>query len=287
MDITDIPDQIAKAFKYSLRSRSAFALSLVTAALVFGIGYDLLYGFWYTRWHNVKDAEYRWPYFAGLVLVAIVLPSASGLVACLRARAQAAPFKTGQIGIAIAPFQVFSVSPETLGTANVLQALDIVSTQFFLMVENTLSEFEAAKDLKFRFLPSYINIGSEQEALQSRQRLHAIMVIWGSIIQRSRQPLEIRLHLQADPKTYNFSGLSVEEFPVNLLQHYIFLEAGKAAFQTGDTKRAQRLLNQSLRLAEQMDGQENSRHHLVQAFEESVKEVQAGGQISKAGAPVA
>ena len=74
MGITDIPDQIAKAFKYSLRSPGAFCLSLITAIAVFGFAFDLTYSFWYVRWHNVKDPQYGWPYFAGLLLVSVVIP---------------------------------------------------------------------------------------------------------------------------------------------------------------------------------------------------------------------
>jgi hypothetical protein len=137
MDITDIPDQLGKAFKYSLRSPSSFFLSLLTAMVVFGFAYDLVYGFGYIRWHNVKDPQYGWPYFAGLVFVAILVPLTIGVTAYARARAKARPFRAGEIGIAIAPFEVFLVAPETLGTASMLQALDIVSTQFFRVVQNT------------------------------------------------------------------------------------------------------------------------------------------------------
>ena len=78
MGITDIPDQIAKAFKYSLRSPGAFALSLITAVVVFGFAYDLLYSFWYVRWFNAKDTHYGLFYVAGLVLVSLVIPLAIG-----------------------------------------------------------------------------------------------------------------------------------------------------------------------------------------------------------------
>ena len=285
MDITDIPDQISKAFRYSLRSPSTFSLSFLTAVLVFGIGYDLLYSFWYTRWHNVKDPSYGAPYLAGLVLVALVAPLTIGVVAYLRARAQASSFKPGQIGIAIAPFEVFSVAPETLGTANVLQALDIVSTQFFRVVENTLSEYEAARELNFRFLPPYISIASKQQALEYRERLNATLVIWGSITQRSRQPLEVRLNVQAQPHTYDFSNLSIEEFPMLPLQYFMFLEAGKAALKGTDILRAQRLLEQARLLGAELDKRKPMN------FESSARELLnqlPGGpppQASKAEAP--
>jgi hypothetical protein len=78
MVITDIPDQIAKAFKYSLRSPGAFTFSLITAIVVFGFAYDLIYSFWYVRWHDAKDAHYGWPYFAGLLSPTILSRATSG-----------------------------------------------------------------------------------------------------------------------------------------------------------------------------------------------------------------
>jgi hypothetical protein len=259
MDITDIPGQIAKAFKYSLRSSSTFLLSMVTALLAFGIGYDLLYGFWYIRRHNVKDPAYGTPYFIGLLVVSVLFPLTIGLIALFRARAQARPFKVARIGISIAPFEVFSVSPETLGTANVLQALDIVSTQFFRVVKNTLSEYEAAKELEFRFLPAFTKITSKQEAVQYCTKLRAAMVVWGSITQRSRQPLEIRLNLQAASESYSFSHLSIEQFPMLPLQFFIFFEAAKAALKNGDMARARQFFVQARPLGEELDKQKETK----------------------------
>jgi hypothetical protein len=263
MDITDIPDQISKAFKYSLRSRSTFAISLFTAIAVSGFAYDLLYGFCYIRWHNAKDPQYAWPYFAGLVFFALVVPSTIGVAAFLRARTQTRPFKAGQIGIAIAPFEVFSVAPETLGTANVLQALDIVGTQFFRVVQNTLSEFETATELEFRFLPQYTNITSKREAVQYREKLRATLVIWGSITQRTREPLDIRFSMQADSQTYDFSDLAIERFPMLPLQYFTFLEAAKAVLRDGDGIRARRLFQQARKLGEQLDAKFKSNDNVT------------------------
>lgn len=45
MDIVDIPTQVARALKYSVRSRCTFLLSLLSAFFLLGISFDLLYGF--------------------------------------------------------------------------------------------------------------------------------------------------------------------------------------------------------------------------------------------------
>jgi hypothetical protein len=253
MGITDIPDQIAKAFKYSLRSPSAFCLSLITAIVVFGFAYDLVYSFWYVRWHNVKDTQYGWPYFVGLLLVSIIIPVTIGGSAYLRARGQQRPFGPEEIGIAIAPFDVFSVDPETLGTASTLHALDVVSTQFFRVVENTLREYPLAQELKFRFLPQFTKITSKQDALAYLDKLHATLVVWGNITQRSQQPLEVRLEMQAAVHTYDFSELSIEHFPMLPLQYFTFFEAAQAVDRRGDADRARRLYLQARPLGAKMD----------------------------------
>jgi hypothetical protein len=252
VDIIDIPDQVAKALKYSLRSRSAFFTSLVTAMLVCGIAYDLVYAFWYVRFHNVKDAEFGWPYFVGFLLLSIMVPLGIGALAYFHSRAQLRPFKRGQIGIAIAPFEVFSVAPETLGTANVLHALDIVSTEFFRVVQSTLNEYEIARDFEFRFLPQYARITTELQAVKYRAELSATMVVWGMITQRSQQPMDIRFNLQAS-SSYTFSDLTIERFPMLPLQYFIFFEAAKTVLDCEDTHRVKRVLDQARPLGEQLD----------------------------------
>jgi hypothetical protein len=252
MDIADIPNQIAKAFKYSLRSSGAFILSLITAFVVFAVAYDLIYGFWYVRWHNTEHANYGRLYFIGLLLVSVVLPLTIGAGAYLSARVRERPFKPEQIGIAIAPFDVISVDPEALGTASTLHAVDIVSTQFFRVVQSTLKDYPLAEDLKFRFLPQYRKITNQQAALQHLARLHATLVVWGNIIQRRRQPLEIRFEMQAHGQTYTFSQMSLEQFPMLPLQYFTFLEAARALEKRGETDRAQRWSEQAHLLLEQI-----------------------------------
>jgi hypothetical protein len=249
MGITDIPDQIAKAVKYSLRSPGRFAISLVTAVVVFGIGYDLIYGFIYVRLYDVKDVRYGGFYGWGLLAVALVLPATIGIVAYLRAHRQARPFESSAIGVAIAPFEVFCVAPETLGTASMLQALDIVGTEFISVVENTLIDYEWAKELEFRFLPQYMRVRRQEEAIELRSSLGATLLIWGVITQRSRQLLDIRLELQGSVKNYSFTNFTIEDFPMLPLQFFTLLEAATRVRATGDVARARHLFEQARLLA--------------------------------------
>jgi hypothetical protein len=252
MDIADIPNQIAKTFKYSLRSSGAFILSLITAFVVFAVAYDLIYGFWYARWYNTEHANYGRLYFIGLLLVSVVLPLTIGAGAYLRARASARPFKPEQIGIAIAPFDVISVDPETLGTANTLHSLDIVSTQFFRLVQSTLRDYPVAEELKFRFLPQYTKITNKEAASRQLARLNAALVFWGHIIQRRHQPMEIDFEMQGTTQAHTFSHMMIERFPMLPLQYLTFLEAARALEKRGETDRARRWHEQARLLREQI-----------------------------------
>lgn len=254
MGITDLPDQIAKALKYSLRSPSSFIVSLLSAMVVCAIAFDLVWGFAFVRWYDVKDAHYGWWYWVGMSIAALALPLSVGAVAVMRTLHRARAFAADEIGIAIAPFEVFSVDPETLGTSSVLQALDIVGTQFFRLVESTLNEYEWAQDFKFRFLPPHVRIKSQSTAKERRSGLGATLMVWGVITQRAKEPLEIRLELQAADHNYSFSRLSVEHFPMHALQFFILMEATKAVVKRGDTPRARRMYEQALALAVEVDG---------------------------------
>ncbi|HMD01768.1 MAG TPA: hypothetical protein VKG44_02270 [Candidatus Baltobacteraceae bacterium] len=253
MGITDIPDQIAKALKYSLRSRGSFIVSLVTAIVVLAVAYDLIYSFVFVRANDVKDVHYGPAYWLGLAALALLLPALAGAVAYARARALLQPFPRGKVGIAIAPFEVFSVAPETLGTANALQALDIVATQFFRLVQNTLSEYPWADGFEFRFLPPYVRVTTRDEAVKRRAELGATLLVWGVITQRSRQPLEIKLALQAIVRNYDFSHLSIEEFPMQPLQFFTILEAATYLASCGEKAHALEMLKAVLPLAAQID----------------------------------
>ncbi|HUB52429.1 MAG TPA: hypothetical protein VL986_09795 [Terracidiphilus sp.] len=285
MDIVDIPDQIAKAFKYSLRSPGAFALSLVTAISVFAVAYDLLYAFAFARIYNVKDPHYGLGYFVGLALVSLAFPLTIGARAYMRERARARPFGPHEIGIAIAPFDVISVDPETLGTASTLQALDAVSTQFFRVVQSTLSEFPEAQELKFRFLPQYTRIGNKQSALQHLGKLRATLVVWGTITQRSKQPLEIRMEMQAAVHTYTFSELSIEKFPMLPLQYFTFFEAAKAAMDRGDAEDARKLFMQARPLGAELD-KNHPGMGCVETVDELLGALATGGRQQQQGAPL-
>ncbi len=253
MGITDLPEQITKALKYSLRSPSSFVVSLVGAMLVCAIAFDLLWSFAYVRWFDVKDAHYGHWYWLGVFMVAAVLPLSVAAVAVFRTLYRARPFGAGEIGIAIAPFEVFSVDPATLGTSSVLQALDIVGTQFFRVVENTMSEHAWAKDFRFRFLPPHLRIRNKDTALARRARLGATLVVWGVITQRAKEALEIRLELQGAVHNYSFTRLSVERFPMHALQLFILIEGAKTVLERGDKPRARELYQQALPLAAEVD----------------------------------
>jgi hypothetical protein len=74
MDIVDIPNQVGRSLKYSVRSRSSFLVSLISAFLVLGIAYDVVYGFFYTRILNAKDPFYGPLFWIGLLVIAVLLP---------------------------------------------------------------------------------------------------------------------------------------------------------------------------------------------------------------------
>lgn len=253
MGIADLPDQITKALKYSLRSPSSFLLSLLSAMLVFAIAYDLVWGFAYVRWFDVKDAHYGRGYWVGMAVVAFALPLLAAAVAVARTLYRGRAFGVGEIGIAIAPLEVFSVDPETLGTSSVMQALDIVGTQFFRVVENTLNEQDGAKDFKFRFLPPHVRIKNQKAALKLRSKLDATLLVWGVITQRAHQPLEVRLELQAAVHNYSFTRLSVEHFPMPALQFFMLMEGAKTLQNRGDKAGARQLYTHALPLAAEVD----------------------------------
>jgi len=281
MGITDIPDQIAKAIKYSLRSPSSFAVSLVTAMVVFGIAYDLAYSFAYIRILDVKDAKYGPVYGWGLLIVAVAIPVALGLLAYLRARHRARPFDPAVLGIAFAPFEVFSVAPETLGTASLLQALDIVGTQFISVVENNLNEYGWAKEFEFRFLPQYMRIKTKEQAIEQRSALGATLLFWGVITQRTRMPLEIKLNLQGMVQTYNFTDFSVEDFPMVTLNFFTLFEGAKALRAAGVDARAIYLFEQARPLAIMMDAKSKGEGGLVAEIDANLAQLRPPPAIDR------
>jgi hypothetical protein len=283
LNITDIPDQIKKALKYSLRSRPGFIISLVTAIIVLGIAYDLVYGFAYVRIYNIKEPVYGWVYGLGLFFFGLFIPLIAGIGAYMRARLLSRPFKVNEIGIAIAPFEVFSTAPETLGTSSTLQALDIVGTQFFQFVENIINEREWAEEFIFRFLPQHIRIKTEKEAVKSREALDAALLVWGVITQRSRQTLEIWIGLQGSEHNYTFSNFTIDKFPIMAVEFFILLEGAKAILKKGGSKsQIENLLKRALPLAEKIDN-----HDKQGGFTKDVKSILAGlGSIEQEEAAI-
>jgi hypothetical protein len=185
VEITDIPQQISTALKYSLRSRSSFFFSLFSAALVCGAAYDLSYAFLYTRLFNAKDAHYGPMFWQGLVLFSVVVPVAAGIIKLLIARRQERTFPPNKYGVVIAPFDVVSLDPETLGTSSKLRALDELMTQFFTAQERIIEEEDWSKDFEFRFLPPYAHMHNRRDAEDRLQSMRAVLVIWGQIVQET------------------------------------------------------------------------------------------------------
>lgn len=114
-----MPERAARVFKYSLRSTRSFLLSPVTAAVVLGVSFDLIYGFFYTRILNVKDPRYGPFFWTALVATTLIAPLVYGAFEFQRARTlRNRRFSANVHGIVIAPFEVYSLDPETLGTAS-------------------------------------------------------------------------------------------------------------------------------------------------------------------------
>jgi len=120
-------------------------------------------------------------------------------------------------------------------------------------VQSTMSEFPWARNFTFRFLPQFVRIKSKSEAEKQRASLDATVLAWGVITQRSRQPLEIRLEMQGAVKRYTFSQLSVEEFPIRVLQTFALIEGAQTVSDRGDGAHARQLFEQALPLGTEID----------------------------------
>lgn len=255
MEITDIPNQIALAFKYSLRSKASFLLSLLAAVLMLGISFDLLYSFFYTRVFNAKDTHYGPIFWAGLLFIAVIVPLAVGLYSVLHVRAQTRPFQPGKYGIAIAPFEVFSLDTETLGTSSKLQALDTVMNQFFMAANRIIKQDEWAKNFEFRVLPSNIRVLNIQDAVTQRTSLDATLIIWGEVIQQSYSPLKLDFHFLGTELDLTMQGLLD---PFTLIRFLKFFALSAAAFSNkanGEYKRARELFLLARGPASELDKQ--------------------------------
>jgi hypothetical protein len=101
--------------------------------------------------------------------------------------------KKVSFGIAIAPFDVCSLDPDTLGTSAKLQALDVVTKQFFSAVQRIISEEDWSKDFEFRFLPANVQIHRKKDAIARTKSLDATMLIWATILQHSNRPINMTM----------------------------------------------------------------------------------------------
>ncbi len=176
MEIPDLLSGAAKALRYSTRSKGKFLLSLIGAILVLAVGYTALYDFLYPRIFNVEHSRYGLVFWAGFLVVAVVLPLGNGVAAILKVRAQSRPFPQGKFGIAIAPFEVMSLDPETLGTPASLEGLGRIAGQYFTSAERTLKAEEWSKDFAFRLLPESERIVSSKQAEAVRTRMSATLI---------------------------------------------------------------------------------------------------------------
>ena len=208
----DIPDQIANGLKYSVRSWRSFLLSLAGAVLVLGISYDLLYSFFYTRIYNTKDARYDRLFWWSLILVAVVVPIVFAALRLISSAFQMRKFRGNTFGVAIAPFEVFSLDPGTLGAASKLQALDEVMNQFFVASQRLLTQEDWTKDFEFRILPPYARILTMSDALKQRESIGATLLIWGSVVQESK--LQTNFHLLGTELDLTLTGTPDPFYPV-------------------------------------------------------------------------
>jgi hypothetical protein len=275
MEIIDIPSSIAKALKYSLRSRASFLLSLLAAILVLGISFDLLYSFYYTRAFNIKDPYYGTFFWAGLTVAAVIFPLGIAVVGLLRARGQTRPFQGSKYGIAIAPFEVISLDPDTLGAASKLQALDVVMSQFFAAVQRIIGEEDWSKDFEFRFLPPYARILSKRDAIERRAALSATVIIWGSLVQQSYSPIRTELRVLGTEVDLELKGsLDPSSGPAQTLELCVLLAAAFSHRAAGEYTKARELFVLARVPADQLDSLSKSNKNvgLIDHFMQGVDE---------------
>ena len=254
MDILDIPERAARVFKYSLRSKRSFLLSLVTAALVLGISFDLLYGFFYTRVFNAKDPRYGPWFWTALVVVAVVAPLVYGAIEFRRARAlRNRPFPENIYGIVIAPFEVYSLDPDTLGTASKLQALSVVMDQFFTATRQIMGEEEWASLFEFRLLPTFARITQKKEAADLKDSLGATLVIWGSLVQQSGKPVDVQMKLLGTELDITMGGEMQPIRNAPILAFFALSAAGAELRRRGDLAAAREMYLRARKPAAALD----------------------------------
>jgi hypothetical protein len=195
MDINDIPQQIRTSLKYSLRSRSSFLFSLLGAMLVCGVAFNLLYDFLYSHIYNKKDSHYGPVFWIGLLTTCFGLPGIYAILSIVRARRLERPFAPGRFGIAIAPFNVVSLDPDTLGTSSKLRALDEIMTQLFTAQKRFIEEEQWSDRFEFRFLPPYVRILGKSDAEKRWRTMNALLIFSGQIVQQSGSGVLLRAQM--------------------------------------------------------------------------------------------
>jgi hypothetical protein len=255
MSIVDIPEQVARVLKYSLRSKSSFIFSLLTASVVLGFAWTLLYEFFYTRVYGKAEAQYGTIFWIGLGVCGAFFPLVYGAVTITRAWLQTRPFETDKFGIAIAAFDVLSVDPDTLGTAGKLGALDEAMRQYFTVARRASRDAGWLDEFDLRFLPPYVRIETKEDAERWKKNLNATLIVWGQIIIESKT---IRFHEQ------NFVGTKLEmklsgnvpinpELGGNMLALYALTSAGFILRDRNKLDRAKQMFGLAISPARKLD----------------------------------
>jgi hypothetical protein len=243
MSIVDVPEQVAKVFKYSLRTKTNFVLSLLTASVVLGFSWDLLYEFFYTRILGQVAAHGRY-YWIGLSVFGAVLPLSYGVVQIVKAWFATRPFISDKFGIAIAPFKVLTLDPTFLGTANKLGALDEAMQQYFMEAKKATDSEGWLDEFSLRFLPPYVRIENKEQANRWRTRLNAALVVSGEVVVED-QKLQMRQQLEGTEISMHITGGQTADLETagKLLAVFALSSAGFILRDKGKRDRAIQMFN--------------------------------------------
>lgn len=260
MTLIDIPGALVAALKYSQRSRATFVLSIITSSLTLGLAFDLVYGFVIPRWFHVKDPSYGHFYWRAQIVVMAALPLLAATLAAVRARAKLKPFPRDRFGIAIAPFENFSVDVDTLGTATKLAALDGVISQFFAVSQLMLEQQPWGQAFELRRLPPYTRVHVKAEAQRLADAMGATLVVWGFVVHKPKGATVIHMHLLGRKVDLD---LDVSVDPVFLSRTMQFFFLVVAAFHeeaAGALSNARQMLEHARQPAEFLDKHASARN---------------------------
>jgi hypothetical protein len=264
MGIDDVPAQIGRVIRFSVRSKSSFIWSFVTAAFVIGFAADLLYGFAYIRIYNVKDAVYTRAALAALGAISLGIPMIAGLYAGIGAWRATRPFKPGRFGVAIAPFMVHSIDPEVLGTPSKKQGLEDAIAQFFNALRARLGEQAWYADFAFRSLPPFVRVTNEAEARTRLASLSASLLIWGMTVHKGGQPLVLRINLSGPDTQLAFSGQMDPIQMADAFGYFLLTAAGFTQLKQGNPATALRLFGNATEFASNLDEMSKTNTHAGQ-----------------------